>query len=37
MYFMAKAVKPVLDLVPPDPTSLNPFELSRLLRFGGRT
>lgn len=33
MYFMAKAVKPVLGLVPPDPTSLNPAELSRLLRF----
>ncbi len=34
MYFMAKAVKPVLDIVPPDPSSLNPFELGRLLRFG---
>jgi phytoene dehydrogenase-like protein len=33
MYFMAKAVKPVLGLVPPDPTSLNPAELNRLLRF----
>lgn len=33
MYFMAKAVKPVLEIVPPDPSSLNPFELGRLLRF----
>ena len=33
MYFMAKAVKPVLDIVPPDPSSLNPLELGRLLRF----
>jgi len=33
MYFMAKAVKPVLGLVPPDPTSLDPAELYRLLRF----
>ena len=33
MYFMAKAVKPVLNLVPPDPTSLDPAELNRLLRF----
>jgi phytoene dehydrogenase-like protein len=33
MYFMAKAVKPVLGMVPPDPVSLNPAELGRLLRF----
>jgi phytoene dehydrogenase-like protein len=33
MYFMAKAVKPILGLVPPDPTSLNPAEISRLLRL----
>jgi phytoene dehydrogenase-like protein len=33
MYFMAKAVKPILGLVPPDPTSLNPAELGRLLRL----
>ncbi|OGO42462.1 MAG: amine oxidase [Chloroflexi bacterium RBG_16_58_14] len=34
MYFMAKAVKPILGMVPPDPASLNPFELARLLRLG---
>jgi len=33
MYFMAKAVKPILGMVPPDPASLNPFELARLLRL----
>jgi phytoene dehydrogenase-like protein len=33
MYFMAKAVRPILGLVPPDPTSLNPAELGRLLRL----
>jgi len=33
MYFMAKAVKPILGLVPPDPTSLNPAELNRLLKL----
>jgi len=31
MYFMAKAVKYVLGIVPPDPTSLNPAELNGLL------
>jgi phytoene dehydrogenase-like protein len=31
MYFMAKAVKPILGMVPPDPASLNPAELNRLL------
>ncbi|MEJ2263806.1 MAG: NAD(P)/FAD-dependent oxidoreductase [Anaerolineales bacterium] len=31
MYLMAKAVKYVLGIIPPDPTSLNPFELFRLL------
>jgi phytoene dehydrogenase-like protein len=30
MYFMAKAVKYVLDVVPPDPTSLNPSNLKAL-------
>jgi phytoene dehydrogenase-like protein len=30
MYFMAKAVKPILGLVPPDPASLDPRELVRL-------
>ena len=34
MYFMAKAVKPILSLVPPDPTSLNPAELMPLARLG---
>ncbi len=34
MYFMAKAVKPILSLVPPDPASLNPFELKRLADLG---
>jgi len=34
MYFMAKAVKPILSLVPPDPASLNPLEIARLLRLG---
>lgn len=33
MYFMAKAVKYVLDLVPPDPTSLNPFNLKKLAQM----
>ncbi|HEX6303492.1 MAG TPA: NAD(P)/FAD-dependent oxidoreductase [Anaerolineales bacterium] len=33
MYFMAKAVKYVLDIVPPDPTSLNPFNLRALARM----
>jgi phytoene dehydrogenase-like protein len=33
MYFMAKAVKPILGMVPPDPTSLNPVELNRLLKL----
>jgi phytoene dehydrogenase-like protein len=33
MYFMAKAIKPILGMVPPDPTSLNPAELARLLRL----
>jgi phytoene dehydrogenase-like protein len=33
MYFMAKAVRPILGMVPPDPASLNPAELDRLLRL----
>jgi phytoene dehydrogenase-like protein len=32
---MARAVKPILSLVPPDPTSLSPGELKGMLRFGG--
>ncbi len=39
MGHMSKFVKPVIDMVAPDPTSWNPFELSRLgglgARFGG--
>ncbi|MEK6221039.1 MAG: NAD(P)/FAD-dependent oxidoreductase, partial [Chloroflexota bacterium] len=31
MYFMAKAVKYILGIIPPDPTSLNPKELGGLL------
>jgi len=34
MYHMARAVKPILGLVPPDPTSLNPKDLMGLLRLG---
>ncbi len=34
MYFMAKAVKPILSLTPPDPTSLNPAELLPLAKLG---
>jgi phytoene dehydrogenase-like protein len=30
MYFMAKAAKYILDILPPDPTSLHPRELMRL-------
>jgi phytoene dehydrogenase-like protein len=35
MVQMAKAVKPILGLMPPDPTSLRPRELKGLLKFGG--
>jgi phytoene dehydrogenase-like protein len=34
MYFMAKAVKPILGLVPPDPAARNPLELLRLAELG---
>src|SRR5262249_58844385 len=34
MHHMAMAVKPILGMVPPDPTSLSPRELSGLLRLG---
>jgi phytoene dehydrogenase-like protein len=34
MYHMAHAVKPILSMVPPDPTSLSPRDLLGLLRFG---
>ncbi|MCC6619999.1 MAG: NAD(P)/FAD-dependent oxidoreductase [Deltaproteobacteria bacterium] len=33
---MARFVKPIIDVVPPDPTSLNPFELGRLKGLGDR-
>jgi phytoene dehydrogenase-like protein len=35
MHQMAMAVKPILGLVPPDPTSLAPSDLRGLLRLGG--
>ncbi|HJW83680.1 MAG TPA: NAD(P)/FAD-dependent oxidoreductase, partial [Anaerolineae bacterium] len=35
MHFMAMAVKPILGMVPPDPTSLAPKDLLGLLRLGG--
>ena len=34
MYHMARAVKPLLGMVPPDPTSLSPRELRRMLELG---
>src|SRR3989454_10223746 len=34
MHFMAHAVKPLLGMVPPDPTSLHPRDLIGLLRLG---
>ncbi|MDA1330405.1 MAG: NAD(P)/FAD-dependent oxidoreductase [Chloroflexi bacterium] len=34
MYFMAKAVKYILGIRPPDPTSLHPGELLRLAKLG---
>ncbi|HEV8305599.1 MAG TPA: NAD(P)/FAD-dependent oxidoreductase [Gemmatimonadales bacterium] len=34
MHHMAHAVKPILGMVPPDPTSLNPRDLFALLRLG---
>ncbi len=33
---MSKFVKPIIDVVPPDPTSFNPFELRSLKDLGGR-
>ncbi|MDO8666471.1 MAG: NAD(P)/FAD-dependent oxidoreductase, partial [Gemmatimonadales bacterium] len=35
MHHMAMAVKPILGMVPPDPTSLSPGDLLGLLRLGG--
>jgi phytoene dehydrogenase-like protein len=34
MHFMAQAVKPILSMVPPDPTSFAPGDLAALLRLG---
>ncbi len=34
MQHMAMAVKPILSMVPPDPTSLSPSELRGMLKFG---
>ncbi|HYT82346.1 MAG TPA: NAD(P)/FAD-dependent oxidoreductase [Gemmatimonadales bacterium] len=34
MHHMAHAVKPILGMVPPDPTSLNPKDLFALVRLG---
>jgi len=34
MQHMAMAVKPILSMIPPDPTSLSPRELMSLLRLG---
>src|SRR5688500_11083043 len=33
MFHMAQAVKPILGMVPPDPTSLSPGDLRGMLRF----
>src|SRR5687767_5026664 len=33
MFHMAHAVKPILGMIPPDPTSLSPSDLRGLLRF----
>jgi len=35
MHHMAMAVKPILGMVPPDPTSLSPRDLAGLLKLGG--
>jgi phytoene dehydrogenase-like protein len=35
MHHMAMAVRPILAMVPPDPTSLSPGDLKGLLKFGG--
>ncbi|HZN55755.1 MAG TPA: NAD(P)/FAD-dependent oxidoreductase [Candidatus Polarisedimenticolaceae bacterium] len=34
MHHMAMAVKPILGMIPPDPTSLSPRELAGLLKLG---
>jgi phytoene dehydrogenase-like protein len=35
MSHMARAVKPILGMIPPDPTSLSPGDLKGMLRLGG--
>jgi phytoene dehydrogenase-like protein len=35
MYHMARAVKPLLGMIPPDPTSLSPGDLKGMLKLGG--
>jgi phytoene dehydrogenase-like protein len=35
MYHMARAVKPILGMIPPDPTSLSPGDLKGMLKLGG--
>ncbi len=35
MYHMAQAVKPLLGMIPPDPTSLSPGDLKGMLKLGG--
>ena len=35
MHHMAMAVKPILGMIPPDPTSLAPSDLAGLLQLGG--
>ncbi len=35
MYHMGLAVRPIMSLAPPDPTSLSPKELGGLLKLGG--
>src|SRR6185312_13948793 len=35
MYHMAKAVRPLLGMIPPDPTSLSPGDLKGMLKVGG--
>lgn len=35
MHHMAMAVRPMLSMLPPDPTSLSPRELKQMAKFGG--
>jgi len=35
MYHMARAVKPILGMIPPDPTSLSPGDVKGLFALGG--